>query len=624
MARRSKKKKAHAPQPTAAPLTGQSVLACAALIAFAVYAPSLKSDFVYDARFMMTGEGFITSLANLPAVLSGHVLGLHLILADRPGQLLFLMLNAALWESNPWGFHLACNLLHAANVALLFVLLRRLAQTEFQDAHAVWVQVALLTVTLIFALHPMAAEAVAAVNYSSDLLVTFFTLGALIAATSFRPGNARAWIAGVIGVTCSFAAVTCKEAGIAVPVLLAAYWLLFRRNEKRAPWLWFLGGALVVAIAFLAARFYFAAPIKNVPHYLGGSLPMVFLIQPRLWTFMMGKLIWPTQFSADYVLANLDGLNTGMAFTILAVVLLAQGWLATRSRLGALGAAMFWAGLLTVSNFVPLYRILADRFYYLPLAGVAMQLLDVYFLLLETRRAFWLALVPAAIALIPLSLLTVQRQSVFATEFALWSDTVQASPASATAHNNLGKELFDQGRLEDATAEWKKALALNPDDADSHNNMGVALFAHGQVDAARAEHEKALDLSPEDASTLNNLGIALFHEGKVDEAVAAYRNALRIQPDFVEARHDLGNALLQQGDANDAIAEYKRVLELRPGLAVAECNLGTALLRIGQREEAIAHYRKALQIDPANPDAQHDLALATENQTVGRSGPVRR
>src|ERR1700733_15802416 len=101
-----------------------------ALITFIVYWPSLHSDFVYDARVEILEEGFITNPAYLPAVLSLKVLGLPLILGDRPGHLLFLMGNAALWGKEPWGYHLTCNLLHAPNVALLFVLLRRLAGTE--------------------------------------------------------------------------------------------------------------------------------------------------------------------------------------------------------------------------------------------------------------------------------------------------------------------------------------------------------------------------------------------------------------------------------------------------------------------------------------------------------------
>ena len=109
-----------------------------AVVAFLVYWPSLKSDFVYDARVEIIDEGFITSLSNLPAVLSLKVLGMNLTLGPRPGQILYLMLIAAVCGKEPFGYHLSSNLLHAANVALLFVLLCRLIATEITGLAREW------------------------------------------------------------------------------------------------------------------------------------------------------------------------------------------------------------------------------------------------------------------------------------------------------------------------------------------------------------------------------------------------------------------------------------------------------------------------------------------------------
>ena len=74
-----------------------------AAITFLIYWPSLQSDFVYDARAEILNEGFITDFSNLPDVLSLHVLGMNLMLGDRPGQLLYLMLIAAVCGKEPFG-----------------------------------------------------------------------------------------------------------------------------------------------------------------------------------------------------------------------------------------------------------------------------------------------------------------------------------------------------------------------------------------------------------------------------------------------------------------------------------------------------------------------------------------
>ena len=99
------------------------------------------------------------------------------------------MLIAAVSGKHPFGYHLCSNLLHAANVALLFVLLQRLIATEITGltrSGVLKAQLAMAVVTLIFALHPIAVESVAEISYSSGLLVTFFTLLALLAAMAFH------------------------------------------------------------------------------------------------------------------------------------------------------------------------------------------------------------------------------------------------------------------------------------------------------------------------------------------------------------------------------------------------------------------------------------------------------
>jgi Flp pilus assembly protein TadD len=558
-----------------------------ALIAFLVYRPSLQSGFVYDARVEIVGEGFITSLSNLPAVLSLKVLGMNLMLADRPGQLLFLMLNASLWGTEPWGYHLTSNLLHAANVALLFVLLLRLLATELRgveltEPETLKVQLAAITVTLIFALHPLAAEAVSSVNYSSDLLVTFFTLLALLAAIAFRPDDLRSSLSmGGAGVFCALASVTCKESGMATALLLIVYWFLYRRGEAKLPWLLFLGAAAAVTAIFLAARFISALPPEQPLKYLGGSFSKVFWIQPRLWVFMMGKLFWPTGLSADYTLENVAGISTRFALLVLAVVISFQVWLAAKSRIGALGVAFYWLGLATVSNLVPLHRILADRFYYLPLAGVAMQLLVLLLMTLKSRPAFWTVIDLCLVAILPLTVLTLLRENVFADEYTLWSDTIQVSPYSSTAHADLGAALLKLGRTYEATVQLQKALEISPREPNTHNDLGIAFGQSGQL----------------------------------DDAIAQFKQALEVRPDLVEARNNLAIALLQKGDLDESIVQSREAIKLRPRSASAHNNLGNALLQEGQVEQAIEQFHESLRINPNDQHAQDSLAKAMAERT---------
>jgi len=585
-----------------------------AAVAFFVYGPSLKSDFVYDANAEIFREGFVTSLSNLPAILSLKVLGMNLMLGPRPGQLLYLMLNAAIWGRQPWGYHLSSNLLHAANVALLFVLLRRLLTMEAGELtgnNLLKAHLATATATLIFAVHPITVEPVSGISYSSDLLVAFFTLLALIAATSFRVNDCRvAVLTGVAGTFCAFVAVACKESGMAAAILLIVYWFLYRCREAKGPWFLFLGAAMAVAVLFLAARFLFTPPSQPNLSYLGGSFPQVFLIQPRLWVFMMGKLLWPMHLSADYTLENLSWISTPQALAALGIVVLLQGWLATKSRMGALGMACYWLGLATVSNFMPLNRFLADRFYYLPLAGMAMQVLALLLMTLRWRAAFWVVVVPCLGAILPLMLLTLTREDVFTNNLSLWSDTVQVSPLSAAAHNGLGLALFHQGRVDEAIPQLERALEIEPGNFQANDNLGDILAQRGQFDEAASYFKKALAAYPNLADAHNNLGVILFQQGHVDEAIEQCEEALKINPNYVIAHDSLGNLLFAKGEVNEAIAQYQLALKIDPDNALTHHQLGNALLRKGQVEPAISEYQEALRLKPDFTTAQVDLARA--------------
>jgi len=545
-----------------------------AMLTFLVYWPSLSSDFVYDAHIEIIEEGFITSFANLPDVLTFKVLGMNLMLGDRPGQLLYLMLIAAICGQGPFGYHLCSNLLHVTNATLFFFFLQRLIRGEMPGLTGkalLKAYSAAAVVALIFALHPINTEAVANVSYSSDLLVTFFTLLALLAAMAFRPGNYL--LAGSAGTFCAFASVTCKESGLTTSLLLVAYWLIFRRNETKAPWLAFLGAALFATAAFLAARLYFAPPNPSYLAYLGGSLTQVFWIQPRIWIFMLSKLVWPASLSADYLVEDVADFSTPISLAILLVVLFVQGWLSWKSRLGALGVAFYWLGLATVSNFIPLYRPMADRFYYLPMAGVALQLAALLLMTLKSRAGFWLALMPCLIALLPLTLLTVSREEVFTSDFALWSDTAQVSPKSALAHSNLGRSLYQQGKVDDSMYELQKALSLHSDYADAHYNIGIILYQKKWSDEAIVHFRRALEIEPNMAQAHYNLGLALGDKGNTDAEMREYQKALVLKPAYIEASNNLAVCLFEKGRVPEAIAQLKQALRFRPGNHDLEANL---------------------------------------------------
>src|ERR1035438_2512123 len=81
----------------------------------------------------------------------------------------------------PGAHHLANACIHAANAALLFLLLRRLTNSTWRSAAA----------AAIFAWHPLRVESVAWIAERKDVLCAFFFLLALLCWTRFAQSDAR-------------------------------------------------------------------------------------------------------------------------------------------------------------------------------------------------------------------------------------------------------------------------------------------------------------------------------------------------------------------------------------------------------------------------------------------------
>ena len=77
-----------------------------AAVTLAVFWPTLSARFVYDAVLQIQTGDFIHDPGNWLPVLSLRVLGMDVLDFNRPAHLASLMLDAAVWGREPFGYHL--------------------------------------------------------------------------------------------------------------------------------------------------------------------------------------------------------------------------------------------------------------------------------------------------------------------------------------------------------------------------------------------------------------------------------------------------------------------------------------------------------------------------------------
>jgi len=463
-----------------------------AAITLAVFWPTLSARFVYDAVLQIQTGDFIHDPWNWLPVLSGRVLGMDVLDFNRPAHLASLMLDAAVWGREPFGYHLTSVLLHAVNVVMVWWIAGQAGRLSYVIA------------ALLFAVHPLVTEAVCEPTFREDLLVAACTLGALLLAMRHdpaHPGGDR-WRALACAGLC-FLAVASKESGIAAPAVLTVYWWLFRRDEPRAFWQLAVGGGKVAAIAFLAARFLLepetSAIFEAKPQYPGGSFAAAMAIEPRILALYAQLVVLPVNLCADYGIYSVRHLPLPVALAILAVLVAAAAFAIRADRRLALAVALIVLPLVPVSNLFPIYRAAADRYMYLPMAGVALAvgwLLDGPWLAARPRlREKALIAAMAAVALLGYG--CIERQKVWANPLALWEDTFRKHPLAYTAASGLGEALRDVGRLPEAERASREAIRLSEGKrGDPWATLALILEAQGREAEAFEAAGKALEVQP--------------------------------------------------------------------------------------------------------------------------------
>jgi tetratricopeptide (TPR) repeat protein len=375
--------------------------------------------------------------------------------------------------------------------------------TGLRDTTSVWSAAVSLLPPLLFALHPLVTEAVCEPTFREDLLVAFFTLSGLLLAMGHSPQAGRDPWRALGCVACSLCAIASKESGIAAPVVIGLYWLLFRRGERGSFWPAAIGGAKLVVLIFLAARFLLEPSPSRIfearPQYPGGSLWAALAIEPRILALYAQLILLPVNLCADYGLYSVRHLPLPVALTVVAALGAAAVLAIRRDRRIALAIALFVVPLLPVSNLVPIYRAAADRYLYLPLAGVALAVgLGFDGPWLASRP--WLRerlLIAGLAAAMLLGLATTERQRVWASSLALWDDTFRKNPVAYTAASGLGEALREAGRLPEAERAIREAIRLSDEKrGDAWAALALILDAQGRTGDADAALDRAIEVDP--------------------------------------------------------------------------------------------------------------------------------
>ncbi len=591
-------------------------------ITLAIYWPAGHFDAVYidDPLFVMSTE--------VAEGLNWHGLAWAMtgVVASNwhPITTLSFLITRSFWGYNPGAEHLVNIFFHAANAALLFLMLFRLTAATWRSA----------IVAGIFAWHPLRVESVAWIAERKDVFFMFFMLLSLYCYAGYAKAKTEGTAAGrsprrnyILALLFFVLSLLSKATVVTLPflLLLLDFWPLQRLNRAT------LRALLVEKIPFFILMVVFCgltfwvheahADVRTLQNLsVANRMGNVILS----YINYLGKLVWPSDLAVVYPFPeSFDNVEVILA----ALLLLAVSALCIleRSRRPYLAVGWFWylGTMVPVIGLVQIgWQSMADRHTYLTMIGPVMAITWLVSEWAASRAVFkYLAGLAAAAVLGACILLTRTQLAYWKDTVTLFERTVAVTGDNFLAQMDLATGLEMQKNFREAAVHYRMALAIAPFENMIHYQLGACLGMAGYTRAGLEEYQMAAEdggWRPDDYTQNMALANALTLLGHPDEAVPFLEAALSEKPDSVNALNDLAWDLATNPDENirngaRAVQLAERACELTDyKQTIVMGTLAAAYAEAGRFDDAVAMAQKAI----ANAQQNGETILAKKNQEL--------
>jgi Tfp pilus assembly protein PilF len=518
------------------------------LLVFLVYGPALDGGFVFDDRYLPFQA---PGVEDQP--LSGWITGL------RPLLMFSFWIDYQIGKTNPNSYHVFNVLLHFFSSVLIALIVARLVELA---GVAKGKMRALLAIAAggVFLLHPLQSESVGYIASRSEVLSVLFYFAAYAVFLYCR--TERMTIGRALAVCALFGcAFLTKEHTLTLPILLVV-----------TDYLWKLGGIRKHAILYgllLAAGAVGGVLVLRVLRGANTAGFSVAGLSPASYFFTQCRVLWtyirmfflPYGQNVDPDVAISHGLmDHGAIFGLASLlVLCGAAWFFRKQYpLAAFGVIVFLLLMAPTSSFVPIKDVLAERRMYLPMLGLLLICVDL------VRRLTYSQLVwPAAAGLALCAIVAHERNKVWNSPIALWTDSTAKSPNKVRPRFQLAQAYYEEQRYTEAVSNFEIAARLAPPDDALLIDWALALDGAGRRQEAADKLRQAAVANPT-AHVYSQLAMIYGKMGENQKALDALAVAEKLDANFLMTYVYRGNVFVQMGDRAAAAREFNRALAIDP------------------------------------------------------------
>jgi hypothetical protein len=403
-----------------------------------VYSTTFGHEFLInwdDEGYIVKNEaikGFST--AHFKAAFSSYFIGNY-----APMQIISYMLDYELWGMKAAGFIGTNLLLHAINGIMLYHLVVKLNGERLTAYCAAY----------IFLFHPVQVESVAWISQRKNLLAMFFFLAAILLYRKYREDDSKG--AYCCSVTAFTLALLSKAVVVVFPVVALLIDFCFTTKNSRH-WLKdkipYLVASLLIGYLALLSHSPVANKLSGIRDYPGGNLLTTFYTMMPVLSGYLRDCFFPFTLSPYYMtpIKIVPDLTVILSAIFLLLLIMIGIVIFRKNRPLFFWYALFFVGLIPVSQIVPIITLKNDRYLYFPMLGFATFMAIAISTSIQ-KITKWRTIVSALIitGLLSLPVLSFRQSQIWKDSFTLWSYALKQDPNNQVALRMLALYHTRQG-----------------------------------------------------------------------------------------------------------------------------------------------------------------------------------
>ena len=580
-------------------LSSQSVLLLLLLIAIAfVYTPGLNGPFVLDdATNIPQTKIDNLSFSSVSEVAFDNTSGMF----GRPIPVATFSLNHYFGDGTPYAFKTTNLALHALNTTLIFVFVIVIISTltnnnsVFRNKSTIFTA---LTITAIWSLHPIQVSTVMYSVQRMTILMTTFTVLALITYLKARSASAdKPWKSSfLLLITGVFTILAClsKENGALIVLYVGLIELLIRNSKSDQPiprnMLFFSNGILtLIAASLLVGTAFF---IYKFDSLMAGYQIRNFTLSERLGTesniliFYLKNILIPNitnmnLYLDDYPISGIVSKESLASYLILFSIIVLAILYYKYNPLVTFGILFFFLSHILESTVIPLELAFEHR-NYVGTIGLSIAIVAILKQLFSSLKIRHFKYVAAILTIFLISFQTYSRNLEWSNDLTLHSIAVENNPRSERAKLSLAISLLKRSKLTEAVHLLEKAAAEN--DVDAHTHLHLLQFkAYGGV-FKQEDYEEAKNLLASRPVT-NEVVMIL------DNMLSNITNGIYKTPDINHVTE-----LFQIATSNP----NRRIVKRNQAVLLAHYSKSLSLQ--GKYDQAIIALQSASELNQRNPE----------------------